>query len=71
LFLNPNFLDRLSDKLHKRIGIKEVGLVEYRFQPDGFEVRHVRAPGQIDVDLEEFLVKAPSKTATAEPEPAS
>jgi len=60
----------ISDKLHKRIGIKEVGLVEYSFRPDGFEVRHVRAPGQIDVDLGELLVK-PSKTATAEPEQAS
>ena len=60
----------ISDKLHKRIGIKEVGLVEYCFRPDGFEVRHVRAPGQIDVDLGELLVK-PSKTATAEPEQAS
>jgi hypothetical protein len=29
--------------------------VEYRFQPDGFEVRHVRAPGQIDVDLDSLL----------------
>jgi len=26
--------------------------VEYRFQPDGFEVRHVRAPGQVDIDLD-------------------
>jgi hypothetical protein len=26
-------------------------LVEYRFQPNGFEVRHVRAPGQVDIDL--------------------
>ena len=60
----------ISDKLHKRIGIKEVGLVEYCFRPDGFEVRHVRAPGQIDVDLGELLVK-PSKTVTAEPEQAS
>jgi 3',5'-cyclic AMP phosphodiesterase CpdA len=34
------------------IGIKEVGLVEYVFQPDGFEVRHVRAPGQIDIDMD-------------------
>jgi 3',5'-cyclic AMP phosphodiesterase CpdA len=33
------------------IGIKEVGLVEYRFKPDGFEVHHVRAPGQIDVGM--------------------
>ena len=32
------------------IGIKEVGLVEYRFQPDGFEVLYVRAPGQVNVD---------------------
>ena len=60
----------ISDKLHKRIGIKEVGLVEYSFRPDGFEVRHVRAPGQIDVDLGELLVK-PNKTVTAEPEQAS
>ncbi|MDP3077642.1 MAG: metallophosphoesterase, partial [Bradyrhizobium sp.] len=36
-------------------GSKEVGLVEYRFQPDAFEVRHVRAPGQIDVDLDGLL----------------
>jgi 3',5'-cyclic AMP phosphodiesterase CpdA len=34
------------------IGIKEVGLVEYVFQPDGFEVRHVRAPGQVDIDMD-------------------
>jgi hypothetical protein len=34
------------------IGVKEVGLVECRFQPNSFEVRHVRAPGQIDVDLD-------------------
>ena len=31
------------------------GLVEYRFQPDSFEVRHVRAPGQVDVDLDALL----------------
>jgi 3',5'-cyclic AMP phosphodiesterase CpdA len=41
----------VADTVQKVIGIKEVGLVEYRFQPDSFEVRHVRAPGQIDVDL--------------------
>src|SRR4051794_28703963 len=39
-----------SDEMQPVIGIKEVGLVEYHFQPDGFEVRHVRAPGQIDHD---------------------
>jgi 3',5'-cyclic AMP phosphodiesterase CpdA len=45
----------ISDARQEMIGIKEVGLVEYRFQPDGFEVRHVRAPGQIDVDLDSLL----------------
>ena len=41
----------IPDALQERIGIKEVGMVEYRFQPDAFEVRHVRASGQVDVDL--------------------
>ena len=45
----------ISDARQQRIGVKEVGLVEYRFQPDSFEVRHVKAPGQIDVDLDELL----------------
>ena len=42
----------ISDQRQERIGLKEVGLVEYRFQPDSFEVRHVRAPGQVDIDLD-------------------
>jgi len=41
----------IPDALQEPIGIKEVGLVEYRFQPDAFEVRHVRARGQVDIDL--------------------
>jgi 3',5'-cyclic AMP phosphodiesterase CpdA len=45
----------ISDKRQEVIGIKEVGLVEYRFQPDGFEVRHVRAPGQVDIDMDSLL----------------
>ena len=45
----------IPDRMQEVIGIKEVGLVEYRFQPDSFEVRHVRAPGQIDVDLDSLL----------------
>ncbi len=45
----------ISDARQDRIGTKEVGLVEYRFQPDSFEVRHIRAPGQSDVDLDELL----------------
>jgi 3',5'-cyclic AMP phosphodiesterase CpdA len=51
----------LPERIQPIIGVKEVGLVEYRFQPDGFEVRHVRAPGQIDVGLDELL-KATSKS---------
>jgi 3',5'-cyclic AMP phosphodiesterase CpdA len=45
----------ISDARQERIGVKEVGLVEYRFQPDSFEVRHVKAPGQVDVDLDQLL----------------
>lgn len=48
----------ISDARQERIGIKEVGLVEYRFQPDGFEVRHVKAPGQVDVDLDSLIGEA-------------
>jgi 3',5'-cyclic AMP phosphodiesterase CpdA len=51
----------ISDQRQEVIGIKEVGLVEYRFQPDGFEVRHIRAPGQLDVDLDS-LIGAASKS---------
>jgi 3',5'-cyclic AMP phosphodiesterase CpdA len=51
----------ISDARQERIGIKEVGLVEYRFQPDRFEVRHVRAPGQVNLDLDELLAKAPAE----------
>jgi 3',5'-cyclic AMP phosphodiesterase CpdA len=45
----------ISDAMQERIGIKEVGLVEYRFQPDSFEVRHIKAPGQTDVWLDELI----------------
>jgi 3',5'-cyclic AMP phosphodiesterase CpdA len=41
----------IPDNRQEAMGIKETGLVEYRFQPDAFEVRHVRAPGQVDVDM--------------------
>ena len=50
----------IPDRIQPVIGIKEVGLVEYRFQPDSFEVLHVRAAGQIDVDLDELTGKAAS-----------
>jgi 3',5'-cyclic AMP phosphodiesterase CpdA len=45
----------ISDQRQEVIGTKEVGLVEYRFQPDSFEVRHLRAPGQVDVDLDSLI----------------
>ena len=45
----------ISDARQEVIGTKEVGLVEYRFRPDSFEVRHVRAPGQIDVDMDSLI----------------
>jgi 3',5'-cyclic AMP phosphodiesterase CpdA len=48
----------LPERIQPIIGTKEIGLVEYRFQPDAFEVRHVRAPGQIDVDMDELFSKA-------------
>jgi 3',5'-cyclic AMP phosphodiesterase CpdA len=45
----------ISDQRQEVIGTKEVGLVAYRFQPDSFEVRHLRAPGQVDVDLDSLI----------------
>ena len=44
----------LPERIQEVIGAKETGLVEYRFAPDSFEVRHVRAPGQIDVGMDEL-----------------
>ena len=45
----------IADTRQEVIGLKETGLVEYRFQPDSVEVRHVRAPGQVDIDLDELM----------------
>ena len=44
----------IPDRIQEVMGAKETGLVEYRFAPDSFEVRHVRAPGQIDVGMDEL-----------------
>jgi 3',5'-cyclic AMP phosphodiesterase CpdA len=49
----------LPERIQPIIGTKEVGLVEYRFQPDAFEVRHVKAPGQTDVDLDSLNGRKP------------
>lgn len=50
----------ISDARQELIGIKQIGLVEYRFRPDSLEVRHVRAKGQVDIDLDSLLAKAPA-----------
>jgi 3',5'-cyclic AMP phosphodiesterase CpdA len=47
---STGFILKSNDR-QELIGIKEVGLVEYAFRPDSLEVRHVRAPGQVDHDL--------------------
>jgi 3',5'-cyclic AMP phosphodiesterase CpdA len=47
----------VPDHRQEVIGIKETGLVEYRFRPDSFEVRHVRAAGQVDISLDDILPK--------------
>lgn len=57
---SASFIIRSSEK-QELIGTKEVGLVEYAFQPGGFEVRHVRAPGQVDHDL--YSVMEPASAA--------
>ena len=48
----------IPDRLQEVIGTKEVGLVEYRFQPDSFEVLHVKPPGMIDIGLDSLLATA-------------
>lgn len=57
---SASFVIRSNEK-QEPIGVKETGLVEYVFQPDGFEVRHVRAAGQINLDL--FSVLEPTTLA--------
>jgi 3',5'-cyclic AMP phosphodiesterase CpdA len=47
----------IPDHRQDLIGIKETGLVEYRFAPDSFEVRHVRAAGLVNVSLDDLLSK--------------
>jgi 3',5'-cyclic AMP phosphodiesterase CpdA len=54
----------ISDKRQEVIGTKQVGLVEYRFRPDSFEVIHVRAPGQVDIDMDSLIGPA-SKSQSA------
>ena len=47
----------LPDRMQEVIGEKETGIVEYRFRPDSFEVRHVRAAGQLDISLDDLFSK--------------
>ncbi len=43
----------IPDRIQPVIGVKQTGLIEYRFAPDCFEVRHIRATGQLDYGLDE------------------
>lgn len=43
----------IPDRIQPDIGVKQTGLIEYRFAPDCFEVRHVKAPGQLDYGMDE------------------
>jgi len=45
----------MPERIQPVMGFKETGLVEYRFRPDSFEVRHVRAAGQVDINLDELI----------------
>jgi 3',5'-cyclic AMP phosphodiesterase CpdA len=47
----------IPDDKQELIGIKETGIVEYRFRPDSFEVRHIRAKGQVDINLDALLAE--------------
>ncbi|MBR0901779.1 metallophosphoesterase [Bradyrhizobium liaoningense] len=47
----------INDSRQDRIAIKETGFVEYRFQPNSVEVRHMKAAGQRDIDVEEILAQ--------------
>ena len=47
----------VPDRIQDVIGVKETGLVEYRFRPESFEVRHVRAPGQVDISLDDVFAE--------------
>jgi 3',5'-cyclic AMP phosphodiesterase CpdA len=47
----------IPDRMQDVIGTKETGLVEYRFRPESFEVRHIRASGQVDVSLDDLFSK--------------
>jgi 3',5'-cyclic AMP phosphodiesterase CpdA len=47
----------VPDRMQDVIGVKETGLVEYRFRPESFEVRHVRAPGQVDISLDDVFAE--------------
>jgi 3',5'-cyclic AMP phosphodiesterase CpdA len=45
----------VPDRMQDVIGVKETGLVEYRFRPESFEVRHVRPPGLASISLDDLF----------------
>ena len=45
----------MPERIQPVMGFKETGLVDYRFRPESFEVRHIRAAGQVDINLDELI----------------
>lgn len=45
----------LPERIQEVIGVKEVGMVEYRFTPDSLEVCYLKPPGLVDIGLDELL----------------
>ena len=54
----PSVSFTIPDRIQPVIGVKQTGLIEYRFAPDCFEVRHVKATGQADYGMDEVNRKA-------------
>jgi len=52
----------MPERIQPGMGFKETGIVEYSFRPDSFEVRHIRAAGQLDIDLDGLI--APKEGST-------
>jgi 3',5'-cyclic AMP phosphodiesterase CpdA len=48
----------MPERIQPVIGVKETGLVEYRFRPGSFEVHHVRAAGQANVGMDDLFAPA-------------
>jgi 3',5'-cyclic AMP phosphodiesterase CpdA len=54
-----------SDTRQERIGVKELGLVEYLFSPDRVDVHHVNLPGLVTIDIDDVLQQLSTMTAVS------